>query len=37
LPQSIKPLDETLVKRAGALVEGVAVAPEEDLGDEALL
>jgi hypothetical protein len=36
-PQSIKPLDETLVNRAEVLVEGVAVAPEEDLGDEALL
>ncbi len=36
-PQSIKPLDETLVNRAEVLVEGVAVAPEESLGDEALL
>jgi antitoxin PrlF len=36
-PQSIKPLDETLVNRVAMLVEGVAVAPEEDLGDEALL
>jgi hypothetical protein len=36
-PQSIKPLDETLVNRAGVLVESVAVAPEEDLGEEALL
>ena len=36
-PQSIKPLDETLVNRVAMLVEGVAVSPEEDLGDEALL
>jgi antitoxin PrlF len=36
-PQSIKPLDETLVNRVDVLVKGVSIAPDEDLGDEALL
>ena len=36
-PQSIKPLDENLVNRVDALVKGVSVASDEDLGDEALL
>ena len=36
-PQSIKPLPENLVSRVDALVDGVSVAPQEDLGGEALL
>jgi len=36
-PESIKPLDENLLRRIASLVEGVEVDMDEDLGDESLL
>jgi hypothetical protein len=36
-PHSIKPLNEDVLKRAAVLLDGVSVASDEDLGDEALL
>lgn len=36
-PEHITPLDDTLMERAGALTEDVETAPDENLGDEALL
>jgi antitoxin PrlF len=36
-PQQIRPLDRDLTQRVDALVKGVAVNPDEDLGDEPLL
>jgi antitoxin PrlF len=33
-PQDIRALDPTLAKRADKLTKGIAVSPEEDLGDE---
>src|ERR1700730_15366939 len=36
-PQAIRPLDQALTHRIDALVEGVPVSQDEDLGDEALI
>ena len=36
-PENVRPLDAALAHRMDRLSEGVAVAPEEDLGDEAIL
>jgi hypothetical protein len=36
-PQAIAPLAQTLTDRIDALVDGVPVSPDEDLGGEALL
>ena len=36
-PQQIKPLPRSLTSRIDALVGGLAVDPEEDLGDERLI
>ena len=36
-PHRIKPLDEERMRRLAALVEGVVVGNDEDLGDEDLL
>lgn len=36
-PHKIKPLDEARMNRLAALVEGVEVGDDEDLGDEDLL
>jgi hypothetical protein len=32
-PQGIRPLDPKLANRADKLTKGIAVSPEEDLGD----
>jgi hypothetical protein len=32
-PDRIRPLDEKLMKRAGKLTKGIAVRPEQELGD----
>ena len=36
-PEHIQPLDDGVMERIGTLVGKVATAPEEDLGDEALI
>ena len=36
-PDSIRPLDEARMKRIEELTKGVAVNPDEDLGEESLL
>jgi hypothetical protein len=36
-PQNIRPLDPKLVKRVNKLTKGVAVSPDEDLGDDVSL
>jgi len=36
-PQMIRPLSASLVRRMRALTHGIAMDPQEDLGDEALL
>jgi hypothetical protein len=36
-PEKIRPLDGKLMKRAGKLIKGVSIDPEEDLGDVDLL
>ena len=36
-PQQIRPLDENMMQRIGALVEHVSLEVDEELGDESLL
>ena len=36
-PENVRQLDAALAQRMDRLTEGVAVTPEEDLGDEAIL
>jgi antitoxin PrlF len=36
-PEKIRPLDGKLIKRAGKLIKGVSIDPEENLGDMDLL